>query len=226
MDDKEDILKVVRAIHDTSTGSVVAVAGAGASALEWLLGTTGSSRTILEALAPNSPKAMADFIGYMPEQFVSDQTALNMAAAAYRRGAQLREDEGVPVVGIGCTATVATDRPKRGEHRCHIAAWWPTGASSSYLELTKGLRDRSGEDDLVSRLLLRVLAKTSGVDDPVALPLAAGEQVVEDGWSFTDVLSATVAGHVRTAVVPPRRSRCSRPADSARDPFRLFQSAA
>ena len=84
-----------------------------------------------------------------------------MARAAYRRALRLREGN-APVAGVACTATIATDRPKRGEHRCHVAYW--TGAASAVFSLTfvKGLRDRAGEDAVASRLTLNRLRRGRG----------------------------------------------------------------
>ncbi len=195
-----DVRETVQAIHGCETMAVIATAGAGAAALRWLLGEPGSSRTVLEALAPNSPAAMIELIGREPQQFVSKDTALLMAQAAFERALRLRGACGPPVVGVGCTAAVATDRARRGDHRCHVAVWSDTGASVSSLELEKGRRSRAEEDDVVSRLLLAKLAGSCGVESRAALPLTAGERVVNDDRSYRDALSAAVAGHLRIAV--------------------------
>ena len=196
-----DVRRTVRAIHDTDTMAVIATAGAGAAALRWLLGEPGSSRTVLEALAPNSKGAMADLIGSVPEQVVSKDTALLLAKAAFERALVLRGAGDAPVVGVGSTAAVATDRVRRGAHRCHVAAWGDTEANVSSLELEKGRRSRLEEDDLVSRLLLVKLAGACGVESRIALPLEDGERVFGDVRSYRDALSAAVAGHLGTAVL-------------------------
>ena len=143
---------------------------------------------------------MIEFIGREPEQFVSKDTALLMAEAAFERALRLRGDGDVPIVGVGCTAAVATDRARRGEHRCHVAVWSETGASVASLTFEKGRRSRTEEDELVGRLLLARLTSASGVEPKVAIPLAAGERVVDDLRSYSDALAAVVAGHLRTAV--------------------------
>ena len=115
-------IDLVQRIHDSQTLAVVSVAGAGTAAISWLLGVAGASRTVLEISVPYASPALTEFVGYEPTQFVSEETAVAMAKSAYRRALHLREGA-APVVGIACTATIATDRTKRGEHRCHIAAW-------------------------------------------------------------------------------------------------------
>ena len=154
--------QVILQIHDAPHQGVLAVSGAGTQAVAWLLGVAGASRTILEVVVPYSRRSMIDWAGSEPEQFVSQETALIMAKAAYRRALELQED-GSPVVGLACTAAIASDRPKRGQHRAYVATWDDAGWTSYSLQLAKGHRDRAGEEELVSKLVVRALA--AGVRD-------------------------------------------------------------
>lgn len=172
-----DIAEVVARIHGTPQQAVIVVAGAGNYALAWLLGVGGASRTALETRVPYGYRAMTDFLGgYAPEQTVSADTALRMARAAWQRGMALREGT-QPIIGIGCTATIATDRTKRGEHRAYVAVWDDAGASAAALTLEKGRRDRAGEEDTVSRLVVSELARACGLDADIELNLAPSETV-------------------------------------------------
>ena len=100
-----------------------------------------------------------------------------MATTALMRGQHLAQSmEGV--AGVSCTATIATDRPKKGEHRC-ATAWARDGDRAVYsLTLEKGARDRAAEEEVVSRLFLNTLAEACGVDERVDLLLLEGESVV------------------------------------------------
>ena len=158
-----NIEKTIARMHDTPHKSVLVVAGAGSSAMSWLLGVSGASRTILETLVPYGRLSMIDLVGQEPDQYVSAQNARDMAFAAYRRGLLLREDDS-PVVGVACTATIATDRPKRGDHRACIATWDEDGLAGYNLTLDKGKRDRIGEEEVVSRLLIQAMANSFGVE--------------------------------------------------------------
>ena len=173
------IARLVEQIHGSPAMVVLVVAGAGSRAMAWLLEVPGASRTVLEATVPYAPRAMEGLLGHEPEQYVSQETALDMARAAYRRALRLRPSQ-ERVVGLACTATIATDRPKRGEHRCWIAAWDSEGAATCSLRLAKGLRDRPAEEDLVSRILLNSLAQANGLPERLPLDLA-GEEAVEYG---------------------------------------------
>jgi len=159
---------------------VVVTTGAGSTAVSWLLGVPGASLTVLEALVPYSASSLRAFIGYEPDQHVSGEAARAMARAAYRRAKALAPEE-TPVVGIACTAAIVTDRPKKGEHRGHIAWHSGKGHKTYSLTLTKGLRDREGEEDVVSRLLLQAVSEAVGVQPGIPLCLAGGERVEADG---------------------------------------------
>ena len=159
----QDIQEVIVKLHGTPHKSVLAVAGAGSGAMSWLLGVSGASRTLLETLVPYGRLSMIDLVGEEPAQYVSPRNAKDMARACYRRGLKLLEDDS-PVVGVACTATIATDYTKRGDHRACIATWDQSGVTSYNLKLDKGQRDRIGEEEVVSRLLIQAMAQAFGVE--------------------------------------------------------------
>ena len=111
---------LISAIHASPTMAVIVVTGGGVQAIADLLAVPGASKTVLEALVPYSEQSLTEFLGASPTQAVSVDTAAAMARAAYQRALRLREKEPIPVLGLSCTATLATDRPKKGDHRAHI----------------------------------------------------------------------------------------------------------
>lgn len=173
-----DVDELVERIHAAPPLVVVAATGAGSQALAWLLAVPGASRTLLEALVPYAATSMVDLIGEEPGEFVSAETALAMARASHRRALDLRDGE-APVIGVACTATIATDRTKRGKHRCAVAtsSGSEDGERVYTLTLSKGSRDRAGEEEVVSRLLLHALALASGVESTLSLGLLADERL-------------------------------------------------
>lgn len=176
MSDGNDLRPLVEHIHASPTQAVVVVSGGGAQAVAWLLGVPGASRTVLEVTIPYGRRSMVEFLGREPAGYASAETAAEMAEAAYRRALALREAE-APVIGLACTATIATDRLKRGDHRCAVATCDGAGSAVYELILAKGKRDRAGEEDVVSRLLLHALAEACGVDSEPALGLLEGEHL-------------------------------------------------
>ncbi len=198
-----DVTDIVTRIHDTPQQSVLAVAGAGNYALAWLLGVGGASRTVLETRVPYGYLAMTDFLGgYAPEQTVSADTARRMARAAWARGMSLREQD-APIVGLACTATIATDRTKRGDHRAFIATWDDDSVTTDTLVLEKGLRDRAGEEDVVSRLVIAAIARACGVSAELELGLVSSERLVTETARHADPVQRLLDCDARWVTVHP-----------------------
>ena len=195
MDDA--IRHLIQSIHDSPPRAVFAAAGAGSQSLADLLGVPGASRTLLEALIPYAADSFDEFLGRTPEQYVSAETGRRMAGRALARAYHLRELETFPIVGLAATAAIVTDRPKKGEHRAHVAAWSPERLRVHTLHLAKGARDRAGEEGLVSALLLNVLAEASGVVE--ALPPGLG---VGDSLSAETVECAPLAEQLHRDAIP------------------------
>ena len=102
-----------------------------------------------------------------------------MAERAYEKAALLNKTSGenVRLVGLSCTAAIATDRIRRGENRAHIGWHDGTGGVTRSIVFKKGARSRTGEEALCAAIVLNVLAEACGIDDEVDLDLLEGEIV-------------------------------------------------
>ena len=98
----------------------MAATGGGSRAIADLLEVPGGSKTLLEAVVPYSAPAMVEWLGGVPDEFCSAATARAMAMVAFQRARRYEEPEST-VAGVACTASLASDRPKRGPHRIHVA---------------------------------------------------------------------------------------------------------
>jgi nicotinic acid mononucleotide adenylyltransferase len=176
---REDLVKLVESMHATAPMVVYEFAGAGAQALAWLHSVGGSSRTLLEATDRYAASAVTDALGFEPEPFTSAQVARAMATKAFLRACYLA-DPAANVGGIGLTATIATDRKKRGDHRCWLAVCDASGVTTYALTLSKGARTRPEEEQLVSLLTLSAMAQFCGLSDLPVLPLLSQEELVEE----------------------------------------------
>lgn len=107
---------LVAAIHGTPRCGVFAVTGGGTGLLSALLAVPGGSATVLEAHVPYAADALRDFLGAPPSQACSAETARALAMRCFLRARELGGD-----FGFAITASLATDRPKRGAHRAHWA---------------------------------------------------------------------------------------------------------
>ncbi|HMO87474.1 MAG TPA: CinA family protein, partial [Lacipirellulaceae bacterium] len=112
---------LITAVHSSGRQIVLAVTGGGGRALSDLLDVPGASRSVLEAIVPYSDASLAQWLGAAPEQACSESTARAMAMASLVRARRLApQTEPERLLGVGCSASLATNRPKRGEHRIHV----------------------------------------------------------------------------------------------------------
>jgi hypothetical protein len=191
--------ETIAAIHDTPHRLVFEFAGAGSLALYWLHSVPGSSRTVLEATDRYAAASLAGLIGRMPEKFVSIDTARIMAEVAYRRAMRLT-DGATPCLGVACTATIATDRAKRGSHGCAIAVYDGAMFHTFALTLARGARDRAGEEHLISLLIIRAIANACGVAAP-NLALESSEILEVHEETRRDPLTLLLRGDVACVFV-------------------------
>jgi hypothetical protein len=187
-----DIETLVSKIHGTDPLVVINFAGAGAQALAWLHSVGGSSRTVLEATDHYAARSMLQLIGFEPEQYASPEVARAMATQAYLRACELTEP-GAKVAGVGASATIATDRTKRGDHRACVALCDATRVTICSITLAKGARTRQEEEELVSLLILRAVAEACYQPDSLSLPLLPGE-AVQTETETSPLLARLIAG--------------------------------
>ncbi len=185
---------LITQIHQQHQPAVLVVTGGGASAIAELLAVPGASRTILDAQVPYSSEALIAWLGRRPDQFCDERTALAMASvAAYRAGQLLAKEATASDIarpfGISCTASLASDRPKRGDHRCFIALQSDTMTASYALTLKKGARSRAEEEALVGQLIVRSLAAALGLTNLPDIPLRPTEIIQTQFQAATESLS-------------------------------------
>ncbi len=192
----------IEQLHATPHKTVLAVSGAGTQAVAWLLGVSGASRTILEVIVPYGRLSMQDFLGFEPAQSAAAETARQMARRGFQRAkAQLEDDS--PPVGLACAATIATDRPKRGDHRAFVSAWDEHSTATWSLTFHKGLRDRAGEEEIVSLLIVRALSVFSGLNAELDLTLTPGDMLEVEHKARPEPLDQLLNDEARWVVRHP-----------------------
>jgi len=171
----ESLEQLVAAIHDSPGRVVLGLSGASQAAAA-LLTVPGASRTVLEVVIPYCEAAMVQFLGGRPDQFCSSPAARSMAVVAFQRARRHAGAE-AGVAGVGCTTALATDRPRRGAHRIHVAFQTLAATAAWSLELNKGARTRAEEEQLAARMTLNAVAEACGLSIGCELGLHEGEQV-------------------------------------------------
>lgn len=171
-----DLPEFVTRLHGTPGKLVLCVTGGGSLAISSLLEVPGASRTVLEASVPYAAAALGRWLSARPEQFCSEATARAMAMSAYLRAREyVAENEDQAVAGIGCTASLASDRPKHGPHRIHIALQTGALTLAHSIELIKGRRTREEEERLAAVPVLNLAAEFKQIPQRLGLAISSDE---------------------------------------------------
>jgi hypothetical protein len=134
-------------LHATDWQGVFYLTGGGSPIIAELLSTPGASNTVLEINVPYAPQALEDLLGQAPAQAASAATARLLGMAAFERAQSLG---GATCFGLGCTASLATSREKKGTHRAHWVI--QTGTTTFSFDATFS-GDRESEEAALLALL-------------------------------------------------------------------------
>src|ERR1700681_2174626 len=210
--------QLISTLHASGRKAALAITGGGSGAIGELLRVPGGSRLLIEAQVPYDALALATFLGFAPAQACSSDTAIAMARTVRARAARL-VPAGTDPVGLGATAALVSDRPRKGEHRFHIAFANAVGIAHCTCVMAKGRRDRAAEEDLVSRAIVLWLARACGIAAPSPRSLLdADEHYAETGVAAVDTIDQLLAGELdRVTVQPDGQMMLSAP-----PPFVLF----
>lgn len=196
----------------------LAITGGGSGVIPRLLTRPGASRTVLEAQVPYSRRALTELLGAEPASRCSAETSRELAQAVYRRALQLRETSQLPVLGLGATAALVTDRERKGSHRVHVAVVDGIQCWESTVRLHRNAGTRAAEEAVVEHVVLRTLAEAmvGGDVDPTAdsderlriqtAPLAHPCDIIAGGeqpWATVDTSGRVRAGGPLPGAVAP-----------------------
>ena len=195
--------QLISALHASGRKAALAITGGGSGAVGALLRVPGGSRLLIEAQVPYDALALATFLGFAPARACSADTAIAMAQNARARAARLAPSD-TDLVGLGATAALVSDRPRKGEHRFHIAFANSAGVAHCTAMMTKGRRDRAAEEDLVSRAIVLWLARGCGITAPSPRSLLdSDEHFSEMVVTTVDTIDQLLAGQLDRVTVQP-----------------------
>jgi hypothetical protein len=188
IDQKQLRGQLVRAIMQYGEGSSIYVmaTGGGGDIISELAQFGGSSRIYSGGSFPYATSETARILGYTPSKYVSAEVSEGLATAAYLQAQrnwiedQSRTEAPPRFIGLGITAAIASNRPRRGEDAVWISVQTPEGLSSQKYLLAKDHGDttRSLHNDAITSLGLNTLAITVG-----ATPLSLSNETVIEGLS-------------------------------------------
>lgn len=116
-------------VHVISTGG-----GAGIQQELWM--TPGSSAYFSGATFPYDQAEQIELLGFTPEHYCSEDAAIDLASAAYMKAFKFG---GKKAVGIGVTASVASEKEHRGDHRVFACIMTDDKVHTAALTLKKGV---------------------------------------------------------------------------------------
>ncbi len=205
--------QLITALHASGHKAALAITGGGSGAIGALLRVPGGSRLLIEAQVPYDSAALAAYLGAAPAQTCSADTAIAMARAARARAALFAPADS-RTVGLGATAALISDRPRKGEHRFHIACATSFGVAHCSAVLAKGRRIRADEEDLVADAIIVSLARACGVAAASPKSLLGADEAYADAVlaAAGDPVDQLVAGAVdRVTAEPDGRLTLSAP---------------
>ena len=195
--------QLISTVHASGRKAALAITGGGSGAIGELLRVPGGSRLLIEAQVPYDELALAAFLGFAPAQASSADTAIAMARSARARASRLVPAD-TDLVGLGATAALVSDRPRKGEHRFHIAFANSARVAHCTGVMAKGRRDRAAEEDLVSHAIVLWLARACGVAAPSPRSLLdADEHFQETVVATGDHIDRLVAGELDRVTAQP-----------------------
>ncbi len=158
----ESVVPAIRALHDKPHKLVCYVTGAGSGLQGLLAHVGGSSRTVLDAGFPYHPLARVDIVG--EGKAVTRDTAVMLAGAAYARALELAQRDGLtdPLIGLGLTAAIGTDRVRKGADEAYIAVKTENDIRVLHLVFEKG-QERHRQDAVCIHAALNLVLEATGL---------------------------------------------------------------
>jgi nicotinamide mononucleotide (NMN) deamidase PncC len=122
----------------------VIATGAGAGVQQALWSVPGSSSYLSGASFPYAQEETEELLGFKPEHFCDEATAVDLASAAYMKAYRWG---GNKPVGLGITASVASEKEHRGDHRFFMCIITDERVWTKKVTLAKGVGARVRQND-------------------------------------------------------------------------------
>ena len=179
--------QLVDAIHGSGHRVVLAITGGGSQAISELLVVPGASSTVLEAAVPYSTLALAGMLGGECEQACSLKTSRALAMIAFERARKLSaSDDSSHLIGLSCTASLSTNRNKRGSRRAFVAFQTEWCTETASIDLNETVEDREVEERIVADIVLNQLSAACGMDQRLDVGLEPERCHVERAVAETE----------------------------------------
>lgn len=193
-------------IRERTRDKVFVVAnGAGSGLQDMLWSPPGASSFLVGAAFPYSTEQADEFLGYKPEHYCDLYVAIDYAMEAYIRAREGAITDGTTrAIGLGITASVASVKEHRGDHRIYACAIFNDGAVIAHLILPKGVgeADRVRDGRICDLFGLNVLLEAMGLPKvPIQVESRDGFSGklhwVDGPWAFVPEVSEVIPSVLR-----------------------------
>lgn len=139
----------------------VVATGGGAGIQQHLWDVPGISSVLVGGSFPYAPQATDEFLGFKPQRYCSAETAVDLASEAFVRAKGPGKR-----IGVGLTASVASNVAHRGEHRICIATVSEDNISVRMVEIPKGEGEhqRVVDGEICDRIGLNAILLATGCE--------------------------------------------------------------
>lgn len=190
---------IVEKIHRSDWRGVFYVTGGGSVLLANLLTVPGASATVLDARIPYAETALEEATRQNLKQACSSIAAQTLAMQAFVKAREL--DSSSNLFGLGVTASLATNREKKGRLRAYIALQTATKSQVSELYFSMETSRMEQEAQLADNSL-RKLAAGLGIER--SLQTDASDRVAEATETMSRLLGeeSCYVGSPRSIFLP------------------------
>jgi hypothetical protein len=144
----------------------VIATGGGANIIQMLWEIPGSSDYLSGFSFPYAQEEQIELLGFTPDHYCSEEAAVDLASAAYMKAYRFG---GKKPVGIGLTASVASEHEHRGDHRvyCCIITDEIVRTHHYILEKDHGYEARQFDGEACDNLAFYMLCDALGLKDNI-----------------------------------------------------------
>jgi nicotinic acid mononucleotide adenylyltransferase len=170
-------------IIESEVPMVFACAGGGSRFLSDLHALPGSSKVVLGGHDLYSPPALDGYVGFPVVQAVSLDTAFHMAQRAFEEALTFSSKK--EVLGVACTAAMATNRERRGEDHAWIVVF-SVGKVNTHHHYFK-TKGREAQEQELSEVLAELLTRSSvlpGSNALLSMFPALSMVLAGSGWAY------------------------------------------
>ena len=195
------IKDTIHNIHSSDTKMVISVTGAGFKVINWLLSVSGASKTLLEATIPYSESSQELFLEKSNlSKSVSQNMSEDLAKKSYMRATKLRNSDS-PVIGIGCTAAISTNRNRKGLNEAFITIWESNKINTVHLILDKSQNNREEDEKKISLIILNQIAKSANVNVEINTNINNKDTLEQlSNITFKSTIDSLINSNIQSAI--------------------------